>query len=508
VSAERAIAVIAPACLLVACAQDIPGIAPPSNRFFFPTGMTCVPGSTSACDFIAVTNSNFDQRYNAGAMMLLSTAELFRLAPAPTSSTAVTFSDDPAGFASAIVSLVRVPQFGGELLFVPDPNSAPNGIIFQPSRGNNQVTAVTVRDGKLDCASAGGDKTLGAIDCTNPYLISTRSLDPYSLAYHKPSPCDPGDTTCPPKEVIAVGHLRGESQPPPSTSFSLQIPLIDVELFRRRIAAHDASIDPLDAQTPFPNIPGATGIVFCPASAIHSPFGSFLVAQRFNAAGFPVTLASFDFATDAASQGADASTRRISLNPGQALPIGVIADATELRGVALSGDGRRAYVATRFQGIGTTYNSAIAVVAVDTTPFTLLSLTEVGDELEHPFVRERTINGRTTRFLYVPDVRRDMIFVLDATEDLPLVVQEITGRVDRELVPNDASTRVTAHTLDAPASIVFAEDRDGRSLAFVSNFSNATISIIDVTDIDPREHRVIARLGSVIYPDKSGETPP
>src|SRR5262249_16954637 len=140
-------------------------------------------------------------------------------------------------------------------------------------------------------------------------------------------------------------------------------------------------------------------------------------------------------------------------------------------------------------------------------PFHLLSLIEVGDELEHPFVRERQVNGQTERLLYIPDIRRDMIFVLDATEDKPLVIQEILGRKDRFLVAGNPSTFLVAHPLDAPNAMVFAEDRDGRSLAFVSNFSNATVSVIDVTDIDPRKHRIIARFGSVIYPDKSGETP-
>jgi hypothetical protein len=41
----------------------------------------------------------------------------------------------------------------------------------------------------------------------------------------------------------------------------------------------------------------------------------------------------------------------------------------------------------------------------------------------------------------------------------------------------------------------------------VSNFSNSTLAVLDVTDPDPRVHRVVARLGRNLDPEGEMEEP-
>src|SRR5262249_41914628 len=161
----------------------------------------------------------------------------------------------------------------------------------------------------------------------------------------------------------------------------------------------------------------------------------------------------------------------------------------------------RAYVSTRFPGatgVPTTFNSAITVVQVDTLPsnFNLLSVFAVGEELEHPFVRERTLsNGSFQRLLYVPDIRRHSIFIIDVTRDTPILAAEIRGRHNKLV----SGTVLAAHTLDGPASVTMVEKNgvDNKAYCFVTNFANDTLTMIDMTDEDPRNHKIVARFGTV-----------
>jgi hypothetical protein len=485
---RSAIAVVL--CVSFACAQDAPGIQPIFNQLFFPTGTACLPSASVPCAYLAVANSNFDQRYNAGVMTVFNVDTMIADATA-TATTGINFL--PNFTAMEMKSQIRIPQFSGELLFVPDAAGSASGLLFEPSRGINELTAIDVADGTLHCDTGGGTPIV-ATDCTAPHAIPTRSLDPYSLAFSRTA------------SVIAIGHLRAETEPPPSTTVDLKIPLVDLNLFRMRIAKGDTSIDPLpiDQVIVQQNINGVTGVVWAPPSPgrDQTPLGSFLFTQRFATAGFLPSLLEFEYLIDP-------NTMRpsVMLSTG-VVPIGVLSSATELRGVALSGDGTRAYVSTRYPGavgVPTTFNSAITVAKVDTDTFQLLTVFGVGEELEHPFLRERMLStGSIQRLLYVPDIRRDSVFILDVTNDAPYLITEITGR--HQIFVNN--TPLAAHTFDAPASISFVENHGGKSYAFVTNFANDTLSLIDVTDEDPRNHRIVARFGTVTYPDGTGETPP
>ena len=58
--------------------------------------------------------------------------------------------------------------------------------------------------------------------------------------------------------------------------------------------------------------------------------------------------------------------------------------------------------------------------------------------------------------------------------------------------------------LSGPSHIAVAT-RGQRTLGFVANFSNSTLAVIDVTDADVSQHRVLGRMGRVLEPDGTGE---
>ena len=159
----------------------------------------------------------------------------------------------------------------------------------------------------------------------------------------------------------------------------------------------------------------------------------------------------------------------------------------------------RAYVSLRFVDSADSNNAAIAVVDLTGGDVEPLSILEVGEELGRPVLVESSTTGRSRRLLYVPDIRSDSIWVIDASTDVLKVVHQISGRLTR---PGATPERV--RLLDAPSTVVFAE-RGDRRLGFVSNFSNSTMAILDASDPDPRNHEIVARLGEVLLPDGTNE---
>ena len=102
-----------------------------------------------------------------------------------------------------------------------------------------------------------------------------------------------------------------------------------------------------------------------------------------------------------------------------------------------------------------------------------------------------TLNGD------VPDLRSDRVYVLDVGQDVPLLIHVIEPK---------ASPSAASRLLAAPAQIAIAPASTrarlgGRTLAFVANFGNSTLGVLDLSDPDPRNHRVAARLGRALSDD-------
>lgn len=515
---------------LSGCAESVPGISPPGDQLHYPIGMVLAPGATGDKDRLIVASSNFDQRFNAGSLSAFSVDRLAALLPAPSDmplgDESNTCSVPAAGFLdaffsqahpdSALINRVRVHQLGGELVYAPVQTSVGKGLVFVTGRTRNRLTMVALKDdGSLDCTSAGltGHEE-PAFDCSDLYMVSTGSVDPYSLSY-SPRTGSQG--------VVAVGHLRAERTS--NGSIATVVALVDVQRFLDRLTGR-SDIDPVTpgasvtstSARPFVTANGVTGVGFrldrrSGSTPITTSTTSTLLvlSRQLDSQGTVPLYFLKERVAPGPIQPVLTSTsifRNSSADP--SLFIGSLLPS-ETRGFALSCDGSRAYLSLRFPGpgsLGTTFNSAIAVVGLDGPRLRLISVLEVGEELGRPFLLERAsaggrpiqpgeiCSGVASRLLYIPDTRSDSIFILDGVTDQLAIAGRIPGRAPR--VINDKTIR--ARTLSAPSQIVFTQ-RGMRTLGFVSNFSNSTLGVIDVSSPIPSRHCVAARIGRVLNTD-------
>lgn len=454
----------------VGCAEAEPGIPPPSGQLYFPLGLV-VADPSGTRPLVVIGSTNFDQRYNSGFVTVFGLAELAALAPTNNPGE-VTYVD---GFGTALVSQTRVLQLGGPLLHVP---GAVSGLgedrIYVAARAANRVQSLRLlADGTLDC-SRDGDTRVSPTDCTEGAVLPTGFDDPFNLVFL------PGLGT---NGSVAVGHLGGGVNVAESS-----LALVDVQLWESRQASNNGGSDPLTnplVRTTFPTVDGFSGLAW-PGGPV-GPDEVAVFGTAFRRSGALAFGAFF-------VQPVEEAAGRLAFVEGRALDLAADTSATELRGLALDGN-QRAYVSVRFVEGTTTYNAGIAVIDLSGDLPRLISLVEVGNELAQPVLYSRG----AARWLYVPDLRDDRIWVLDVRSDTPTVVAEIKGRDERTLNGETFQARVLAGPSDLAFTIV-----DNRILLLVNNFANSTLAVIDASSIDPREHRVIARLGRDL--DGAGKT--
>ena len=160
--------------LIWGCAVDVAGTIPPDQALFFPTTM-----ETSADGRYAyVVNSNFNQTYSSG---WVSVVDLDAALAATTNSNEAIISRENGG-------QLRVPGLGGELAISADGTSA-----LMPHRGLNPRSEVMVTrlnlgaEGTVDCGdpdfTSGFTGREAATDCDEDHLIrikedGTDDLDP------------------------------------------------------------------------------------------------------------------------------------------------------------------------------------------------------------------------------------------------------------------------------------------------------------------------------------------
>jgi hypothetical protein len=468
---RRALAVLAAVSLSSACAQEVPGVTPPSDRLHFPVSVLHVPGTTPDLDRLLVASADFDQRYNAGTVVALDVARLFELAEAGRPEAPV--RELP------IRSLVKVRPFSGEMASLLGADGVPR--VYLTARGRNRLTMMRVVDGALDCSNPGVEVVAG-LDCTSAHMIHTGSDDPFSVA------AIPSAST---QGVLAVGHLQ------PTLDASQRvvgtIALVDVATYERRLEQERSGVEltsPVVAVR-VDGLTGVTGIVPLPdAPGDLGPTPRLAAVGRDVLRASPVTV---DVLRLTESAG------RFGLSPSDRLSLGSTLRTVAARGLARTADGRRAYVSVRFEETGDDSNAGVAVLEVDEAGVRLISVLELGQELGAPALLE--VGARRT--LYLPDIRSDEIWVVDVSTDAPLVLGKMGGRI----TTMGADGPVRRVLLDAPAGIAFVE-RGGRRFGFVANFANSTLAVLDVNDPDPRRHAVKLRLGVAQDVDGNEEESP
>lgn len=450
---------------LLACAEAEPGIPPPEGQLYFPLGLAVADPSGSR-PLLVVGSSNFDQRYNSGFVSVFDLGKVAALVPTPTDGS-VTYRAD---FGDALLDQVRVLQLGGPILHVPAAASGLSGDrVYVAARAANRITALRLgADGLLSC-NLDGDPAVPLTDCSERAVLPTGFDDPFSLAF-VPGAGNNGS--------VAVSHLGAITD---GTTRILSA-LTNVDLARWEQHQAGPAVATTDLNYPLVTKPVEAGAGFSGLVYVPGGFGGESPA---------LLAASIEASTSLPLLGltprpVSADDARLQLSQFGRLNLDAVASAIQLRGLTVDGN-RRAYVSMRFAEGSTTFNSGIGVIDLTGALPRLMAVFEVGNELAQPVL---SVRG-DARWLYVPDLRDDRIWVLDVRSDLPSLIAEIKGRAERTI---DGEV-VEAKLFSTPTDLLFAAPGDGRQLLLVGNFSNSTLAVVDVTSPDPRLHRVIGRLG-------------
>jgi hypothetical protein len=447
-------------------------VIPPGDQLYFPLGIALLEGSPRV---LAVANTNFDQRYNAATLISLRVDEMIAQLPAA-GAAEVSYIESIAPF---VASSVRINNFASDIISVPGAQAGAYRLLVA-HRGRNRLQLVEATNGALDCSTDRGTPELG-IDCTPAYLARTQFGDPFAIAYS------------PVSQMVAVGHLLTQQEERQGPLLSA-LTVATLPGFDERIGVENGEANVDDAYlpkvVPFSNLSGTNALIYVPPEKIGTPLGSFLAAGRRIGVETRTesSLNAFAVTSDPEAPLAQASTISVTLQN--------TAVIDEARGMALSPTSDRLYLSSRFRALDGTPSSGIAIIELGGPYLRAKSIAEGGDELGIPVVLERTIGERFQRWIYVPDILNDSVWIFDVTTDQALVLGEIQGRAMR----TGSDGTFAAHLFDGPAKIVFVE-QNGRTFGFVSNFANSTIAVIDATSASPRDHRVIARFGSALDPD-------
>ena|GEM_PF-2771745 len=457
----------------VACADSEPGTVPPNDQLFYPTYLLVAQGASPTQDRLVVSNSNFDQRYNASTIMALSIDSLFATASEITPQSPVV--DLP------VESSQRIPSLSGEISWTGLSTSANSSSIFVTSRQGNFLTMLRFQDGELRCDNE-NIEVFESTDCTKAHIADTGGSDPYASLF---VPQTEGSG------LIATGHLRVTSRPREEIRPDVGIvTFADIDLFKQRLVDEREGktlVTPLRDVT-VPTLTGVSGLAL--DSIFQNTTTPTLLIADLNQTTGAFSQWNIDEVTTSTATAVVSSINQVVL--------GSLANSFATRGLVVSADKTRAYVTLRFSNTSNEFNSGIAILRKGTNgEFRLVSVYEFGSEVGLPTLRE-TSDGR--RLLYAGDVKTNSIWVVDVTADAPRVVGEIRGRINLD----ESSDISRLNLLSGPSHIAFAT-RGQRTLGFVANFSNSTLAVIDVTADDVSQHRVLGRMGRVLEPDGTGE---
>ncbi len=416
-------------------------------------------------DDLVVVSSNFDQRYNAGRVHLYDLPTLVQ--KVPPAGLPVFFDED---LESASKASLRIDQFGSDVVRVR--NASGQDWLLIPSRGRNQVTIIDYLGGSLSCGGLNTETT--RFDCGDDRSFSTGGQDPFSVVVT-------GDQTADP--VAYVGHVRADFND-------------NDNIFRQsltRIGLSDfPSAPPTVVASTFADFGGVTGIAFIPPGNMGVPAnhpelkGTLVVVERNRAPR--LRLRAFRVVDDGTS---------VTLEPSDFINFGDTLQAVASRGLIYDVARGQLHVALHLQESGDSSNGAIVTVDVSGDTFRPGRVTRVGEELGRPVMHP----DATRALLYVPDLRNNVLWAMDVSSPVPQVRHRIEGRGSRTF-SNGVTKQVAL--LATPIAMTFYE-AGGRTFGFIANFANSTLAVMDVTAAEPREHRVVARLGRDIDPEGLAE---
>ncbi len=495
------------------CALNQQGVTPPSDTFFFPASATTDPTG----QWLFVTNSNADLRFNDGTLVVLdaaaaaadrapSKATTFStcpredyLNPLPRSDAPICCWDlldpnildcDERRYVQADAT-VRIGSFAAGILWQDQTalekcaanQIAPSflGRLLIGVRGDTSLTWVDVNQGSphptFDCADSTG--RLVACDSAHRLVDTTSALgsaqsdpnppavnlpdEPYALAL---------DTTT---KLLYVGHLVGSTSVPDTGGVSL----FDVSgaanpsmpTTSSSGGANPDHVPPPRFVAPFasPFPPNGAGTYGITSLLLHPPLAGGSSNEVFATSRYVPQVASLVpllFSNDTCSR---FNTDIAVVTAGDSLNTTLA--GSETRGVTFLDAYRRAYVLQRLPpalvGFDIVTNESGGTSAVPT---------DVNETCSSPtFLYQHQVSPAEGPRLYVNCFDTGEIYVFD-----PIV-----------------STLLTTFQVGrGPAGMVFPSVAgDDSPIAYVINFSDNDISVVDLLPGSPTQYHVVERLG-------------
>lgn len=468
---HRAAAVLL-ALAAVSCADRNVGQEIPSGQVYFPLGMSVLDES-SASPRVAVLSTNFDQRYRSGQLSLLDARTIANdlVTRLVGSSSTANLCDAPErplfreDYAGAWVSRVRVPGVGGDVVRTPDGSR-----LYVSNRLGGEIMTIDHAAGVLSCVRNGED-TIRDLDCGPSHRAFSGAEEPFSLAYMENGGVG----------YLAVGHLFPYADR--TNVWGVTTLIRDADLADKASGALSSD----DVRVIGRRLYGTSGI-----SGV-ATLGGAVKTLGLTRSGrlelnslVPVACEDPQALEDCTLE-LDASAR-----------IDTLVNASDGRGLVAI-DEQRLLATVLLQLPGTGRNAGLALFDASNGELRFLAATELGGELGKPNLRPRFTPDEPL-IAYVGDLETDKLYAVDVTYDRPVVVAELLGRAPRDLPDG---RRIQARLLDGPTRVAFARV-DDRLFGFVANFSNATLTVLDATAPDPRQHCLLARYGEDV--DGNGES--
>jgi DNA-binding beta-propeller fold protein YncE len=401
------------AWLAAGCMPDSAGVAPPSDRIFYPTAASLTPDG----DHLAVASSNFDLAYSNGTVLLVDLDLVEGFAAScpdegcdPVEEDAYVLSDETVRTGSYASFLVRAP--GGDRMYL-------------TVRGDTTLTVLDVD------MSADPGRRLTCFDPDDPprnrkcdtahRITEGLTADPYAITVQRAS-YDGGETVV---DWIFVSHLT-------SGQVTVFEALVDRDVAPRSVLTDRSFPEGVSAIAVDPLAPSTFY-----AATRHSPY-----------------LYTFSFAADPLDF--DNQTRIVL---GRAIRLDVLGDGRDSRDIVFSSDGTMAYVSNRTPNSlvivdtsldenGWPRNNAVGAVELDSGP---------------SLVRAWRAPGWDQDLVYVTCYNADRVYVIDPV--LRTTVDVIlTGNGPHSLVIDDK--RLLGYLLNFIESTISVIDLDPSSATF------------------------------------------
>ncbi len=505
------------------------GTDPPVAQLYFPAGIAMDP----AGQYVYVSNGNADLRFGGGTVMMIDmlafecTIARFRQQhslsadDAATSlpdacsrfSTDETFWDQTARDAlctrdpldpsiidcdeTAFIlqnSTVRIGNFAGTIRVLPDANNASHRTLFVAVRGDPSVTQIDVRMPGAAGAVAKDMSQPGVLVCVdNPQALATRSQ--YNAAAQKtsaPAPCDVTwlvqDYSCMGQPSCVPGTDQNNKTQLPTEPFNLQVDQSSARLLVSHLQTGQVSVIGVgDASNP-----ASRAVLLSESQPFFNPdasgrHGAFAMAQQtpsdahslwYLTSNVNPLIATFrvgdsEIVIPQASFGLTTS----------------FAQGTDVRDIVFDAGGNRAFV---------TENNPPTVVVIDTRPLqnngstnanVVTDIVDVCQTPSHMGVRRIdtvAADGSVQR-------KSKLVVVCFLSSQVMIVDPDRPG-VDDTIFSGSAGPNDIAFNFGNPDDPMPTTQLVPRH-AYVTNYSESTIAVVDLEPHSPTENRVLARLG-------------